>query len=180
MKKNYLLAAIFLLLGASYILAAQPWFLVTMTPNQNEVVLRSFDGLSVSPSTSALLLVSFAGIASSLLTSGLARSISFSISALSQFLLATLAIVLITSKDLSAVANEIETATGIAANHGLKDVAIATQPLAFVSLAIFLLLGAVLGVTAVLSRSWQKSRVSVSRAKATRQKDPISLWDQQR
>lgn len=180
MKKNYLLFAVFALLAAAYILAAQPWFLVTMSPNQDEVVLRSFDGLTVSPSTSALLLVSFAGIASALLTKGIARSISFSVSAASQFLSVALGAALISSKDLSAVANEIEAATGIAANHGLKDLAIAIQPVAIASLVIFLLLGAVLGFTAVLSRGWQKSRVPVSMPKATRPKDPISLWDQQR
>ncbi len=180
MKKNYLLVAVFALLAAAYILAAQPWFLVAMSPNQAEVVLRSFDGLTVSPSTSALLLVTFAGIAAALLTRGIARSISFSVSAASQFLSVALGTALLSSKDLSAVANEIEAATGIAANHGLTDVAIATQPVAIASLVIFLLLGAVLGFTAVLSRGWQKSRVPASKAKAVRQKDPISLWDQQR
>lgn len=180
MKKNYLLVAVFALLAAAYILAAQPWFLVAMSPNQAEVVLRSFDGLTVSPSTSALLLVSFAGIAAALLTRGIARSISFSVSAASQFVSVALGTALLSSKDLSAVANEIEAATGIAANHGLTDVAIATQPVAIASLVIFLLLGAVLGFTAVLSRGWQKSRVPASKAKAVRPKDPISLWDQQR
>lgn len=180
MKQNYLLAAVFALLAAAYILAAQPWFLVTMSPNQDEVVLRSFDGLTVSPSASALLLVSFAGIAAALLTRGLARSISFSVSAASQFLSVALATALISRKDLSSVANEIEAATGIAANHGLKDVVIATQPVAIVSLVIFLLLGAVLGITAALSRGLQKSRVPAAKAKASRPKDPISLWDQQR
>jgi len=180
LKKNHLLLLVAALLIASWICASQKWFTVSMSPNQNEVVLRSFDGFTVSPSTSALLLVALAGISAALLSKGLARSIAFTVAAAAQFLSVAVGAALVLGEDLSAVANEIEAATGIAANHGLKNVAISTEPVAMASLFVFLVLAIALTGCAVISQKWTKSQSAPSKAKIQRLKDPISLWDQQR
>lgn len=175
------LALLVLLQVTAWISASQGWFQVTMAPNDDSVLLKSFDGFSAFAFISPLLLVTLASFIVGLLSKATVRSIAFALAAISQVILTIVSGIKVAASDLSGVAKQIEAATGIAMSHGISDVTIALQPAAFIALLTFALLGLNLFVAAFASRKWAtKQRTDAPKSAKNSPRDPISLWDQQR
>ena len=178
--KGRSLGLIMLMLIGSFALAGQTWYLVSMSPNDETVTLKSFDGFTAHAWLSPLLLVCLAACGTSAISAATTRMASLLVGAISAISLALLSAVSISNQDLSGVSKELETATGIAATHGISGLDIVTEPIASLSIVVFGALGLVFVLTVLASRHWK-----VKVAKATRQtgrpiKDSISLWDEQR
>lgn len=177
--KSRFLALIFVFLIGAFVLAGQQWYSVSMTPNDEAVTIRTFDGYSCYTWISPLLLVCLAAFGTSSISSGVARFISLFSGAISSISLAFFSAVSIAGSDLSGISKEIESATGIAASHGAKDLSVTLMPVALLSVAVFAILGGVFLVAALSQKYWPDRATPVKRSKPLVQ-DPISLWDEQR
>ena len=82
-----------LLLVLSWIGPGQTWFEVSMSPNDESVLLKAFDGYTAFAFISPLLLVSSAGFGMAMLSKKRSRTVALFIGAFAQLSLATLAIV---------------------------------------------------------------------------------------
>lgn len=180
LSKGRSLGLISFLLMAGFFLAGQTWYLVSMTPSDEAITLRGFDGYSSYPWISPLLLVCLAALATSAISSGGTRITSLSVGIGSSFLLAVLSTISISTQDLSGAAKALETATGIAATHGVEGLAISTQPIALVCTGLFVGLGLLFAMAIWSSRTWKAKPVETSRRTTKPLKDSISLWDEQR
>jgi hypothetical protein len=178
--KGRSLGLIVLMLIGSFALAGQTWFIVSMSPNNETVALRNFDGYSSYAWVSPLLLVCLAAMATSAISTSATRIVSLWVGALSSISLTLLSSVSISRQDLSGVAKELEAATGIAATHGITGLDIATQALAPLSIGVFGALGLVFILAILASKHWRARAVKVSRQAGRPVKDSISLWDEQR
>jgi hypothetical protein len=179
--KRKALSATALLLVLSWFGPGQTWFEVSMSPNDESVLLKSFDGYTAFAFISPLLLVSSAGFGMAMLSKKRSRTIALFIASVAQLSLAILALVKFASQDLSGVAKQIESATGIAANHGLDGVATNAQAAGFFAVAFLFLGGLALLANAISSRDWADTpKKTDQRLKGSKPKDSISLWDQQR
>ena len=178
--KGRSLGLIALMLTGSFALAGQPWYLVTMSPNEETVTLKDFDGYSAYAWISPLLLVCLAAMVTAAISAGAARTVSLWVGVLSSAALTLFSALSISQQDLSGVSKEIENATGIAATHGVTGLEIATQPLAPATVGVFGLLCLVFGLVIFSSRNWKVSPVKATRQSHRKPKDSISLWDEQR
>ena len=178
--KGRSLGLILLMLIGSFALAGQTWYLVSMSPNDETVTLKSFDGYSTYAWVSPLLLVCLAAMATSAISASATRLVSLWVGAVSSIALTLLSALSISRQDLSGVAKELETATGIAATHGITGLDIATQPLAPASIGVFAVLSVVFLVAIFASRHWKAKAVKATRQAGRPAKDSISLWDEQR
>ncbi len=178
--KGRALGLIVLMLIGSFALAGQTWYLVSMSPNEATVTLKSFDGFSAYAWVSPLLLVCLAAMGTSAISASATRMASLCAGALSSIALTLLSAFSISRQDLSGVSKELETATGIAATHGLTGLDIVTQPMALLSIGVFGALGVVFGLTIFASRHWKSKTARPTRQPGRPVKDSISLWDEQR
>lgn len=182
--KGRALGLISLLVIGSLALAGQNWYLVSMSPGDEAVTLKNFDGYSSYPWMSPLLLVCLAALATSAISSGATRITSLSVGAAGSAALTALSAMSISMQDLSGVAMELEAATGIAASHGivggLEGLDVATQPLAGVSICFFAALGLLFALAAITSRNWKAKPTQQTAPSNNPANDPISLWDEQR
>lgn len=176
---------VFSILGIFMILAfvfsGQGWFTVSMNPNDAAVILKTFDGYTTYAYLSPLLLVCLAGIAIASISNGTTRLVSFLLGGLASAALVLLSIVNVANQNLSGVAKQIESATGIAATHGIKDLTVEVSNFSSISIASYALLSVAFVWSVVASRHWKavvKAQASNSTIKSA--KDPISLWDEQR
>jgi len=180
LAKGRSLGLILLMLIGSFALAGQAWYLVSMSPNDDTVTLKSFDGFSAYAWLSPLLLVCLAAMATSAISIGSIRVVSLFSGAASAFTLTLLAGLAISTQDLAGVTRELETATGIAATHGLNGLTITTQPFALLSIGTFALTCMVFILTVFTSKNWASRASTPSRSSQVQTKDTISLWDEQR
>ena len=180
LTKGRTLALIFIVLLGCFLLAGQAWYLVSMSPNDEAITIRNFDGYSSYPWISPLLLVCLAAFATSAISSGGTRLTSFLVGTVSSLCLTFLSAISISTQDLSGVANEIEAATGIAATHGIAGIEISTQPFALGSCGAFMGLGILFALAFSVSRKWKVKVVQSSQRTLKPVKDSISLWDEQR
>ena len=182
--KGRTLGLISLVMVGAFSLAGQNWYLVSMSPGDEAVTLRNFDGYSSYPWMSPLLLVCLAALATSAISSGATRVTSLSVGAVSSVALTLLSALSISRQDLSGVASELEAATGIAASHGivggLEGLDIATQPLAGISVGFFVALVLLFALAAITSGNWKAKPTQPTGRTSKPAKDPISLWDEQR
>lgn len=178
--KGRSLGLILLMLIGSFALAGQTWYLVSMSPNDETVTLKNFDGYSAYAWVSPLLLVCLAAMATSTISAAATRLLSLLVGAVSSIALTLLSAFSISRQDLSGVAKELETATGIAATHGITGLDVATQPLAPASIGVFAVLSLVFLVGIFASRHWKVKAVKATRQTGRPVKDSISLWDEQR
>lgn len=178
--KGRALGLLALLLIGSFALSSQTWYLVSMSPNDESVTLKSFDGYATYAWIAPLLLVCLAAMATSAITSAATRLVSLWVGALSSLTLTLLSGVSISRQDLRGVAQELETATGIAANHGINGVEIATQPLGLVSFGVFGFLFLFFGLAIFACSHWQAKVAKPIRQGGRKPKDSIALWDEQR
>ena len=166
---------------ASWIASSQNWYQVSMTPNDETVVLQSFDGFTVNSYTGPILSVTLAALAASLLTTKTARTITLWIGGFFSLALSALSGLGLSQQNLSGVATQIESATGIAATHGLTEVTITNLTAAPIGVGVFAVLGGFFAWSAISSSRWATKKSN--QAIKTRTKiptDAISLWDQQR
>ena len=178
--KGRSLGLIMLMLIGSFALAGQTWYLVSMSPNDETVTLKNFDGFTAHAWLSPLLLVCLAACGTSAISAATTRMASLLVGAISAISLALLSAVSISNQDLSGVSKELETATGIAATHGLTGLDIVTQPMALLSIGVFGALGVVFGLAIFASRHWKSKTARPTRQPGRPVKDSISLWDEQR
>ena len=124
LSKGRSLGLISFLLMAGFFLAGQTWYLVSMTPSDEAITLRGFDGYSSYPWISPLLLVCLAALATSAISSGGTRITSLSVGIGSSFLLAVLSTISISTQDLSGVAKALANPKVLAdpANAGILAV----------------------------------------------------------
>lgn len=181
MSKARLLAALSLFLIGAFIATGQTWYQVSMSPNGETVTLQTFDGYTAYSWASPLLLVCLAALAVALLTSGRARAAIFSVGSLSAISLLALSAVSVANQDLAGVAKQLETATGIAATHGIQGLETTSQPAALICIVLYGLIGLVFAISALTQHRWvARPKASGSSKKAAELKDAISLWDEQR
>lgn len=181
LKKGKAILLLGVLETAAWVFAGQIWYKVSMTPNDETVVLKEFDGLAVHGYISPILFVTLAAIAVGLLTSGKARAGIFWTAAAAATSLTAMSAMDLANQNLSGVASQIELATGIAATHGLTGVEIVAQVASSVSLVSFGLLALGFALSAISSIGWQKREPQIiGNVAAKKPKDAISLWDEQR
>lgn len=178
--KGRSLGLIVLMLIGSFSLAGQTWYLVSMSPNDETVTLKSFDGYSTYAWVSPLLLVCLAAMATSAISVAATRMASLMVGAVGSIALTLLSALSISRQDLSGVSKELETATGIAATHGITGLDIATQPLAPLSIGVFGVLSLVFVLAIFASRHWKAKVAKPTRQAGRKVRDSISLWDEQR
>jgi hypothetical protein len=178
--KGRSLGPILLMLIGSFALAGQAWYLVSMSPNDETVTLKSFDGFSAYAWVSPLLLVCLAAMATSAISSGAMRLVSLCSGAASSFALTFLAGFAISTQDLAGLARGLETATGIAATHGISGLTITTQPFALLSVGTFVLTCVFFILAVFTSKNWVSRAGTPSHSSQVQTKDTISLWDEQR
>lgn len=180
-SKGRAISVLLLLQLSAWITSGQNWYQVSMTPDQEALVLQDFDGFTAYSFISPLLLVALAGIAVAALTTKTASTVSLSLSTLATFFLLFLSALNLAGANLSGVAKQIESATGIAATHGLTGVSTNILFGAYFSLGAYLLTSAFALAASWASRNWlvsaKQPRKTLNSAKTT---DPISLWDEQR
>jgi hypothetical protein len=181
LTKARILLLLSLLEIAAWVFSGQNWYQVSMTPNDQTVVLQSFDAFTVNGFTSPMLTVTLAALTAALLTNGKSRSLIFSLASATSLGLAVLAGFFVWQQNLSGVAKQIESATGIAATHGLTGVQTMTQIAAPIGVGSYFLLAIGFGIAVNASRFWvKKPSESLAKASTKRPTDAISLWDQQR
>lgn len=165
--------------------SAQVWYDVNMSPNEETVSLKSFDGYTVYPWIISILLVSLASIAAAAISRKLGRIVALSIGFAASAALVALTATALVKTDLLAVSKQIELATGIAATHGISNVSVSTLLPAYVALGAFFLLMLCFGLALISQRSWAERAASPrtqadKASKTTSPTDSIGLWDDQR
>ncbi len=171
-------------LGVAWIAASQTWFTVEMFPDGQTVELQQFDGLTTYPFITAIFISSAAGLLASIFVQSLARKIVGTITAL----LAAGAVWLIATKvaaqDLSGISDQLETLTGIAANHGAGDYKVLASAWPWVTLATMLLQLFVVAFFLLVESSWPRRSQKTERTSAAMssgdEQDSIGIWDAQR
>lgn len=171
-------------LGVAWIAASQTWFTVEMFPDGQTVELQQFDGLTTYPFITAIFISSAAGLLASLFVQSLARKIVGTMAAL----LAAGAVWLIATKvaaqDLSGISDQLETLTGIAANHGVGDYKVLASAWPWVTLATMLLHLFVVSFFLLVESSWPRRSQKTERTSVAMQsrdeQDSIGIWDAQR
>ena len=180
MTRGRALGLIFIALLAAFFSSGQAWYKVSMTPNDETLTLQTFDGYTAYPWLSPLLLVCLAALAIAGLSKGKSQKIVFALGAVASFSLTVLAISVLTNRDLSGVAKQIETATGIAATHGMAGVTVQPQTAAYLSVFVYVALFGVFMLALLVQRAWQVNPRSFKTPSRTAPTDAISLWDEQR
>ena len=178
LSKGKSLGLISVLVIAAFIFSGQDWFLVSMAPNDEAVILKNFDGYTAFAWLSPLLLVCLAAVLTTAISVNRTRVASLAVGLLAGLGLATLSLIGVLGQDLSGVAKQIEAATGIAATHGITDLLITTQPSAWLAIGVFLLLSLAFAAAIGSQGTWVVKQRAAT--KAAPEKDSISLWDEQR
>lgn len=179
-NKGRSLGLIALALIGSFALAGQTWYQVSMSPNDQTVTLKNFDGYSAYGWISPLLLVCLAALATTAISASMTRYLSLLVGTLSALGLTVLSSLAVGSQDLAGVASELETATGIAATHGISGLEISTQALALAAIGVFGLVALTFAAAMLAQRNWVVKLQTQPRKASKPVKDAISLWDEQR
>lgn len=191
-----------LLILASLILAGQSWYEISMSPNDEVATLKSFDGFTAYAWLSPILLVCLATVAVAALLSGLGSRVILGFGFLVSCLVAFLVARSVTTQDLGGVTKELESATGIAATHGITGLQIQTTQFAFLSLLAFCAVAGTFLIALLSQKTWALKSISgtprngkgqtngqmksagSSSAGSSKPKpasnDSISIWDEQR
>jgi uncharacterized membrane protein (TIGR02234 family) len=171
-------------LGFAWIAASQTWFTVEMFPDGKTVELQQFDGVTTYPFVTAIFISSAAGLLAALFVQSIARKIVGGLSAL----IAAGAIWLIATKvanqDLSGISKQLETLTGIAANHGAGDYKVLASAWPWVTVTTISLHLGVIAIFLVAESNWpqraQKIERSAANIRPEDEQDSIGIWDAQR
>ncbi|WP_296631684.1 Trp biosynthesis-associated membrane protein [Rhodoluna sp.] len=181
-KKTSALGLWFIALGAATIAASQTWFQLSMSPNGDAVTISEFDGFTSYSFISAVLLASLAAAFVISFVGTLARKIIASFALLLSVAGLALLISRVSTSDISGLSVQIEKATGIAANHGIKNVDVVTTFWAQVGIAGFVLLVLATAIVLLTERHWPARVAKIERRQSVAKAptDSISLWDSQR
>jgi hypothetical protein len=184
MTKGRLLTLWAALAILAYIFASQDWYTLSMAPNGDTVKLATYDGLTAYGNLSPVLMLNLAAILAVAFVGSLGRKVTLSMIVLADLGTLSWMISRVAAQDVSGLAKQVEQMTGIAAAHGVKDLAVQTQgaPVAFLiaigataALALFILF---------TERNWPKRASRTERTtlptKVAEPKDAIGIWDSQR
>lgn len=181
MSKGRSLSLIIVLLVMALITSGQSWFTVSMSPNDQSVVIQAFDGYSVFGWLSPLLMVILVGTGMSALVGARVRWVTLGLALLGSILLVSLSLIGVLEKNLTGVARQLEQATGIAATHGIKGLQIDNQFSSYLSIGVFTALAVAVALALISHVQWLKKPRTESRGKPKAgASDTISMWDQQR
>jgi uncharacterized membrane protein (TIGR02234 family) len=184
MTKGRLLSIWIALATFAYVSASQDWFTLSMSPEGKTVQLASYDGLTAYSSLSATLMLNFAGILAVAFVGSIGRKITAGLLALLNLGVLIWSISRIAVQDISGLAKQVEQMTGIAAAHGIKDVAVATQPNAYWFIAALAATMIANLLVLVTESRWpkrtQKTEAPSKTSKTVEPKDSIGIWDSQR
>lgn len=155
-----------------------------MFPDGKTVELQQFDGFSAYSFLNAVYLASAAGLLAAVFMQAIARKvvafINIALSVGSIWLTATK----VAAQDLSALSKQLETLTGIAANHGAGDFAVTTTIWPWLAITSLALQGLVLAILLTAQSGWpkrlQKTERRSSGVAEEEAQDSISIWDSQR
>ena len=168
----------------SYIFASQDWFTLAMSPNGETVELASFDGVSAYGNLSPLLMLNFAAILVVSFVGSLARKVVTTAVALANVSVVIWTFLRVQQQDISGLSKQVEQMTGIAAAHGIDDIAVTTLWSATGFLVAILLSTSIVGLVLFTEKSWPKRSAkterSVGAVKAEEPNDAIGIWDSQR
>ena len=181
-KKSTSIGVWLIALGLVTIAASQVWFQLHMSPNGDTVTISEFDGFTTYSYISAILLASLAAVFVISFVASLAHKvISILALALTGFGLAMLTRG-VAAQDVSGLTDQIEQATGIAANHGLTGIEISTTIWPWLAIASFVLLLLANIMVLVSERRWPARVAKIDRQQRNNKtpSDNISLWDSQR
>jgi uncharacterized membrane protein (TIGR02234 family) len=171
-------------LGLAWISASQTWFTIEMFPDGKTVELQQFDGVTTYPFLTAIFIASAASLFASLFVQSLARKIVGAIAGLISVGAIWLIATKVAGQDLSGISKQLETLTGIAANHGAGDYEVLASAWPWVTLATMSLQLGVIAVFLVVESRWPKRAQKIERSSAaTRsedEQDSIGIWDSQR
>lgn len=178
-KKSYFVVVSLLQICLSVLLTAQAWFSFEMNMNDDQLQLQSFDGFSAFAFVGPILAVVATAIVLMPLTGRSAIKPLLAGAGAFSILLSVLLVWALLSQDLSGLASELETATGIAQAHGLQGAKVSllwpafATPIALTSLSVFIWAGF------FMSAGWTERKTAPVQKK-THPSDSIGLWDSQR
>ena len=165
----------------SLMLSSQTWFQISMDPGDTSVLLLEFSGVQAFPYITAIATLALATLVIASLLPKIGRISMISLSSFATLTGALLVFLGIRDQDLKNLAKDIETATGIAAAHGLSEFQISTLPVAGFSCLALIGSGIYLAAMAYFSWNWKKKGTRATSTQAFKKpSDAISLWDQQR
>lgn len=181
-KKSSSLGLWFIALGFATIAASQTWFQLSMSPNGDAVTISEFDGFTTYSFISAVLLASLAAVFVISFVGTLARKIISILALVLSGAGLALLISRVATSDISGLSSQIEKATGIAANHGIKNVDVVTTIWSQLGIASFVLLSVATLLVLLTERNWpaRVAKIERQQSKAKAPTDNISLWDSQR
>ena len=167
-----------------FIFAGMNWFAISMSPDQKTVQIQAFDGYTTYPALTAGLSVALIAFVTSFMIARRALFVVLLIAAVAAIATASLTAIAVASKNIAALRDQIERATGIAATHGLSGVEVSVQQSAWVGVACLAATSLVFVVGALSSRTWASKKLGNAatrpgEARAARP-DAIGLWDSQR
>lgn len=180
LSKGRSLSILSLTVLAGFVISGQEWFSVSMSPNDESVTLQNFDGYTSYAWLSPLLLVCLAATSTAAISASKTRLISLVVGAVSSALLLLLVFRAVLFQDLSGLAKEIEAATGIAATHGVSDLAVTTQLPAWLAIGVFALICLTFAGMIFWQRGWVAKKPNTGARKIKAEPDSIALWDEQR
>lgn len=163
------------------ILSGQSWLAFAMNVDGSDLNVSSFDGYTSYTYLGVVIPVLFLTIAVSAMSSRIVQRFSLVLGFLVSAGLLLALVLALASRDVSGLAQELESATGIAMNHGASAAEARLLWPAPVVSVLFGLLTLLFGAAILSVKGWFPRQVSKkSVAKASIPKDAISLWDAQR
>ena len=185
-RQSYGIVSVFLL--AAFVLSGQTWFNLSMSPAEQATLLLSFDGFTTYGFVLPSLLVMLAAFAVVTILSGISRFLILLVASFFSVALSVLWFINVPAQNLSAVATQLESATGIAANHSnssdFPSLLIQTTPTATAAFVIYALLAVTFILSAISSlygvAKTKTKGVGKPQRKSDSRADPITAWDNQR
>lgn len=167
-----------------YIFASQDWFTLEMSPNGESVELATFDGVTAYTNISPLLMLNFAAILVVSFVGSLARKFITTVIALTDFAALIWLSLRVQAQDISGLSKQVEQMTGIAAAHGVEDLAVTSHWASVGFLAVLALISATVCLILFTERRWPKRSAKTERTSKPvtpeEPKDAIGIWDSQR
>lgn len=160
----------------------QVWFTLEMQPEDTTVVIQSFSGANTYGYISPTLLLLASQSAFFFFVGPRSRLWIGALSILTTLGFAIALLLEIIQQDISSLASAVESATGIAAQHGIEGVTVVTEIGGYLALATLALTSAIQFLALRASRTWPV-KVARTERKLVAEREPedtISLWDSQR
>jgi galactitol-specific phosphotransferase system IIB component len=171
-----------LLLLLAVIAGGRTWYTLEMTPQDTAVILQAFDGFTTyAYLTPVLLLIASQSLFFFFSTKKIQMVVG-ALGAATSFALSMAVLLELQAQNISSLGKAVETATGIAATHGIDGVTVITEISGYLTVAALLFFAGAQVATILAVKSWpvRTSRTERKPAEAGEPEDTISLWDSQR